>query len=111
MDQAGVISPPGRVSGYRRAAHSLGMPFMSVTVGSFWRSMPRGLSGEISGRCRILNPSVAANLINDYYDFIKALTSTTGNRDAFGPGLVQQGLLRRADSIAGSTSLQDRHSV
>ncbi len=79
-------------------AFTLGMPFMSVTVGSFLGlyegstfSIVRYLVAVIAA----MTLQAAANLINDYYDFIKG--TDVGNweePDAFGPAwVIQQGHL------------------
>ena len=105
MDQAGTLSAPqgarpGPLAIWLQAsrAFTLGMPFMSVTVGSFLALY----AGAEFGWRRYLVAVVAAmalqagaNLINDYYDFIKGTDlDNWESPDAFGPGLViQQGLL------------------
>jgi 1,4-dihydroxy-2-naphthoate polyprenyltransferase len=105
MDQAGTLSPPhgarpGMIAVWIQAsrAFTLGMPFMSVTVGSFqavydraYFSLPRYL---IAAAAAMLLQA-GANMINDYYDFVKGTDlDNWESPDAFGPGLViQQGLL------------------
>lgn len=91
---------PGRIAVWLQAsrAFTLGMPFMSVTVGSFLAfyagssfSVPKYLAAAASAMLL----QAAANLINDYYDFVKGTDADNWEApDAFGPGLViQQGLL------------------
>jgi len=84
-------------------AFTLGMPFMSVTVGSF---LALYVGGSFSA-VRYLTAAIAAmllqagaNLINDYYDYVKGTDiDNWESPDAFGPGLaIQQGLLT-ADQI------------
>jgi len=74
------------------------MPFMSVTVGAVLAyyahasfSIPKYLAAVLAAMLL----QAAANLINDYYDFIKGTDLDNWEApDAFGPGLViQQGLL------------------
>ena len=105
MDQAGTLSPPqgarpGTLAIWLQAsrAFTLGMPFMSVTVGSFLAlyagahfSWPRYFVAVIAAMLL----QAAANMINDYYDFIKGTDRDNWESpDAFGPGLViQQGFL------------------
>jgi len=105
MDQAGTLSPPhgarpGLIAVWLQAsrAFTLGMPFMSVTVGSFQAlyagarfSLPRYLVAVTAAMLL----QAGANMINDYYDFVKGTDlDNWESPDAFGPGLViQQGLL------------------
>ena len=105
MDQAGTLSPPqgarpGTIAVWLQAsrAFTLGMPFMSVTVGSFLAlyagahfSWPRYFVAVIAAMLL----QAAANMINDYYDFVKGTDRDNWESpDAFGPGLViQQGFL------------------
>ena len=105
MDQAGTLSPPhgarpGMIAVWLQAsrAFTLGMPFMSVTVGSFQAlyagahfSLPKYLVAVTAAMLL----QAAANMINDYYDFVKGTDLDNWEApDAFGPGLViQQGLL------------------
>jgi 1,4-dihydroxy-2-naphthoate polyprenyltransferase len=105
MDQAGTISPPqmahpGPLKVWLQAsrAFTLGMPFMSVTVGSFlalYAGASFSLSRYLVAVVAAMLLQAAANLINDYYDFIKGTDlDNWESPDAFGPGLViQQGLL------------------
>jgi 1,4-dihydroxy-2-naphthoate octaprenyltransferase len=105
MDQAGVMSSsgpvrPGTVRIWLQAsrAFTLGMPFMSVTVGSFlalYAGANFSLLKYLSAAVAAMLLQAAANLINDYYDFIKGTDLDNWQApDAFGPGLViQQGLL------------------
>ena len=105
MDQAGVMSPPGRVGPSRLGvwlqasrAFTLGMPFMSVTVGSFlafYTGAGFSPAKYLAAAAAAMLLQAAANLINDYYDFIKGTdVDNWESPDAFGPGLViQQGLL------------------
>jgi len=74
------------------------MPFMSVTVGSFLAlyagasfSVIRYLAAVVAAMLL----QAAANMINDYYDFVKGTdVDNWESPDAFGPGLViQQGFL------------------
>src|SRR5713226_8825275 len=81
MDQAGAVSRhgrgrPGRIRVWIQAsrAFTLGMPIMSVTVGSFLALY----AGASFSAIRYLTAVVAAmllqaaaNMINDYYDFVK----------------------------------------
>lgn len=105
MDRTGTGSPearsrPGSIRLWLQAsrAFTLGMPFMSVTVGSFLGlyggaafSVVRYLTAVVAAMLL----QAAANLINDYYDFKKGTDlDNWESPDAFGPGLViQQGLL------------------
>src|ERR1700685_4322188 len=110
MDQAGVISPqgrgrPGRIQIWLQAsrAFTLGMPFTSVTVGSFlafYAGANLSLPKYLAAAAAAMLLQAAANLINDYYDFVKGTDVENWEApDAFGPGLViQQGLLT-ADQI------------
>jgi 1,4-dihydroxy-2-naphthoate polyprenyltransferase len=92
-------------------AFTLGMPFMSVTVGSFLGlytgaafSIVRYLTAVVAAMLL----QAAANLINDYYDFVKGTDlDNWESPDAFGPGLViQQGLLTAEQiQIAGLITL------
>jgi 1,4-dihydroxy-2-naphthoate polyprenyltransferase len=105
MDQAGVIAPPGRVGPGRiriwlqaSRAFTLGMPFMSVTVGSFlafYAGAGLAPAKYLAAAAAAMLLQAAANLINDYYDFVKGTdVDNWESPDAFGPGLViQQGLL------------------
>jgi 1,4-dihydroxy-2-naphthoate octaprenyltransferase len=109
MDDAATITQPGPRPGTVRLwlqasrAFTLGMPFMSVTVGSF---LGLYMAGTFSFPLYVLAVvaamllQAAANLINDYYDFVKGTDLDNWEApDAFGPGLViQQGLLT-ADQI------------
>lgn len=113
MDQAGTLSPPqgarpGSIAIWLQAsrAFTLGMPFMSVTVGSVL-ALYAGASFSFA---RYLVAVVAAmllqagaNMINDYYDFVKGTDlDNWESPDAFGPGLViQQGLLSAAQIRTG----------
>ena len=114
MDHAGVMASPGGVRPGRiriwlqaSRAFTLGMPFMSVTVGSVLALYAGpGLSAAkyLAAAAAAMLLQAAANLINDYYDFIKGTdTDNWESPDAFGPGLViQQGLLTPAQiHIAG----------
>jgi len=105
MDQAGTLAPPqgappGTVAVWLQAsrAFTLGMPFMSVTVGSILAlyadarfSIPLYLAAVIAAMLL----QAGANMINDYFDYIKGTDRDNWESpDAFGPGLViQQGLL------------------
>jgi len=105
MEQTDVLSSggmagPGPIKVWIQAsrAFTLGMPFTSVTVGSFLAlytqasfSIGRYLLAVIAAMLL----QAAANLINDYYDFIKGTDlDNWESPDAFGPGLViQQGFL------------------
>ena len=105
MDQAGVMSPPGRVRPGRiriwlqaSRAFTLGMPFMSVSVGTFlafYADVSLSLPKYLAASAAALFLQASANLINDYYDFVKGTDVDNWEApDAFGPGLViQQGLL------------------
>ncbi|MGH7836901.1 MAG: 1,4-dihydroxy-2-naphthoate octaprenyltransferase [Candidatus Binataceae bacterium] len=105
MDQAGTISPapvahPGTLKVWLQAsrAFTLGMPFTSVTVGTFlalYRDAPFSLIRYLVAAVAAMLLQAGANLINDYYDFIKGTDlDNWESPDAFGPGLViQQGLL------------------
>jgi len=105
MDQAGTLSSPNRahpgtIKVWIQAtrAFTLAMPFMSVTVGSFLAlyagadfSIPKYLAAVAAAMLL----QAGANLINDYYDFIKGTDLDNWEApDAFGPALViQQGHL------------------
>lgn len=110
MDQVATIPQPGatrpglvRVWFQASRAFTLGMPLMSVTVGTFLAfyadrtfSFPRYVAAAVGAMLL----QAAANMINDYYDYIKGTDlDNWESPDAFGPGLViQQGLLS-ADQI------------
>src|SRR5713226_646100 len=116
MDQAGVMSSqgrrPGRFQVWLQAsrAFTLGMPFMSVTVGSFlafYAGASLALPKYLAAAAAAMLLQAAANLINDYYDFIKGTDVDNWEApDAFGPGLViQQGLLTAGQiHVAGLAS-------
>jgi 1,4-dihydroxy-2-naphthoate polyprenyltransferase len=96
---------PGRIKIWLQAsrAFTLGMPFMSVTVGSFLALYANASFSVIKYLVAALAAMLlqaGANLINDYYDFAKGTdVDNWESPDAFGPGLViQQGLLT-ADQI------------
>jgi len=105
MDNAGTLAPPqgappGTLAVWLQAsrAFTLGMPFMSVTVGAFLAlyadatfAWPRYVVAVIAAMLL----QAGANMINDYYDFVKGTDRDNWESpDAFGPGLViQQGLL------------------
>jgi len=105
MDQAGAVSRqggagPGRIRVWIQAsrAFTLGMPFMSVTVGSFL-ALHAGASFSairyLAAVVAAMLLQAAANMVNDYYDFVKGTdVDNWESPDAFGPGLViQQGFL------------------
>ncbi len=117
MDQAGVMSPPGRVRPGRiqiwlqaSRAFTFGMPFMSVTVGSLlavYAGASLALPKYLAAVTAALLLQAGANLINDYYDFIKGTDVDNWEApDAFGPGLmIQQGLLTAGQiHVAGLAS-------
>ena len=99
------MAPPGRVGPGRirtwmqaSRAFTLGMPFMSVTVGSFLAFyVGAGFTPAkyLAAAAAAMLLQAAANLINDYYDFVKGTdVDNWQSPDAFGPGLViQQGLI------------------
>ena len=105
MDPTGVMSSPGRVRPGRiqvwlqaSRAFTLGMPFMSVTVRSFlafYAGASLSFTKYLAAAAAAMLLQAAANLINDYYDFIKGTDVDNWEApDAFGPALViQQGLL------------------
>ena len=105
MDQAGVMSPPGRARPGRiriwlqaSRAFTFGMPFMCVTAGSFlafYAGASLSLPKYLVAVAAALLLQASANLINDYYDFVKGTDADNWEApDAFGPGLIiQQGLL------------------
>src|SRR5258708_38952754 len=80
MDQAGTILPQGRVCPGRIAiwlqasrAFTLGMPFMSVTVGSFlalYTGASFSLAKYLAAAAAAMLLQAAANFINPHYDFI-----------------------------------------
>jgi 1,4-dihydroxy-2-naphthoate octaprenyltransferase len=74
------------------------MPFMSITVGAFFAfyvSTRFSIGRYVTTVLAAMLLQAGANLINDYYDFIKGTDlDNWESPDAFGPGLViQQGLL------------------
>jgi 1,4-dihydroxy-2-naphthoate polyprenyltransferase len=96
---------PGWIQVWMQAsrAFTLGMPFMSVTVGSalaFYSGARFSLITYLAAVLAAMLLQAAANMINDYYDFIKGTDLDNWEApDAFGPGLViQQGLLT-ADAV------------
>lgn len=105
MDQAETLSPhrpahPGLIKVWIQAtrAFTLAMPFMSVTVGAFlalYAGAPFTIARYLTAVIAAMTLQAAANLINDYYDFIKG--TDLGNweaPDAFGPAwVIQQGHL------------------
>ena len=105
MDQVGVMSPqgqvgPGRIRIWLRAsrAFTLAMPVMCVTVGSslaFYTGASLSLPKYLAVIAAAVFLQIGANLINDYYDFIKGTDLDNWQApDAYGPGLaIQQGLL------------------
>lgn len=105
MDQVGVMSPqgqvgPGRIRIWLQAsrAFTLAMPVVCVTVGSvlaFYTGASLSLPKYLAVIAASLLLQIGANLINDYYDFIKGTDLDNWQApDAYGPGLViQQGLL------------------
>jgi 1,4-dihydroxy-2-naphthoate polyprenyltransferase len=105
MDQVGVMSPQGRIGPGRiriwlqaSRAFTLAMPFMSVSVGAllaFYAGAGLSLPKYLAVAAAAMLLQAGANLINDYYDFIKGTDRENWQApDAFGPGLViQQGLL------------------
>jgi 1,4-dihydroxy-2-naphthoate polyprenyltransferase len=105
MDQAGSISlpsgaRPGSIALWLQAsrAWTLGMPFMSVSVGtaaalrsgsfSPWKYLAAAL-GAVALQA-------GANMVNDYYDFVNGTDSPDWSApENFGPGLViQRGFLK-----------------
>jgi len=79
-------------------AFTLAMPFMSVTVGSFlglYKGSIFSIGRYLIAVIAAMTLQAAANLINDYYDFIKG--TDVGNweePDSFGPAwVIQQGHL------------------
>jgi 1,4-dihydroxy-2-naphthoate octaprenyltransferase len=79
------------------------MPFMSVTVGSFL-ALYAGASflGDqcLAAVAAAMLLQAAANMINDYYDFVKGTDlDNWESPDAFGPGLVIQRAFLSADQI------------
>jgi len=104
---------PGSITIWLQAsrAFTLGMPFMSVTVGSFlglYAGVGFSVVRYVTAVVAAMLLQAAANLINDYYDFAKGTDLDNWNSpDAFGPGLViQQGLLTAEQvQIAGLITL------
>jgi 1,4-dihydroxy-2-naphthoate octaprenyltransferase len=79
-------------------AFTLAMPFMCITVGAFlalYAGAPFSISRYLLTLVTAMVLQAAANLINDYYDFIKGTDlDNWESPDAFGPALaIQQGLL------------------
>lgn len=105
MDQVGVMSPQGRIGPGRiriwlqaSRAFTLAMPFMSVSVGAllaFYAGAGLSVPKYLAVAAAAMLLQAGANLINDYYDFVKGTDRENWQApDAFGPGLViQQGLL------------------
>jgi 1,4-dihydroxy-2-naphthoate octaprenyltransferase len=91
---------PGLIRVWLQAsrAFTLGMPFMSVTVGSFLGLYAGATFSVIRYLTAVIGAMLlqaAANFINDYYDFVKGTdVENWESPDAFGPGLaIQQGLV------------------
>ncbi|MGH7932233.1 MAG: 1,4-dihydroxy-2-naphthoate octaprenyltransferase [Candidatus Binataceae bacterium] len=105
MEQAGSLSPqgsaaPGLFTIWMQAsrAWTLGMPFMSITVGTF-AAVYHGhfvLARYIAAAIAAMALQAGANMINDYYDFVSGTDSADWQSpENFGPGLViQRGYLQ-----------------
>lgn len=96
---------PGLIKIWLQAsrAFTLGMPFMSVSVGSFlalYTDASFSVIKYLAAAFAAMLLQAGANLINDYYDFAKGTDlDNWESPDAFGPGLaIQQGLLT-ADQV------------
>ncbi|HKV54413.1 MAG TPA: 1,4-dihydroxy-2-naphthoate octaprenyltransferase [Candidatus Binataceae bacterium] len=106
MDQAGTISLPGGsarpgfVATWIQAsrAWTLGMPFISVSVGTAAAVRDGFFSPWIylAAALGAVFLQAGANMVNDYYDFANGTDSADWNSpESFGPGLViQRGFLR-----------------
>jgi len=110
MDQTDTISLPAPVRpGWAKIwlqasrAFTLGMPFISVTVGSFlalYAGATFGVVRYLTAAAAAILLQAGANLTNDYYDFVKGTDlDNWESPDAFGPGLVIQRGLLSADQI------------
>jgi 1,4-dihydroxy-2-naphthoate polyprenyltransferase len=106
MDQAGTVSlqgsaaRPGAIATWLQAsrAWTLGMPFMSVSVGTA-AALRNGFFAPWAYLAAALGAvalQAGANMVNDYYDFVNGTDSADWNApENFGPGLViQRGFLK-----------------
>ncbi|MBV8055162.1 MAG: 1,4-dihydroxy-2-naphthoate octaprenyltransferase [Deltaproteobacteria bacterium] len=106
MDQSSTVSlprgttRPGLIAIWMQAsrAWTLGMPFMSVSVGTA-AALRNGFFSPwtyITAALGAVALQAGANMVNDYYDFVNGTDSADWNApESFGPGLIiQRGLLR-----------------
>jgi 1,4-dihydroxy-2-naphthoate octaprenyltransferase len=80
-------------------AWTLGMPFVSVSVGTFSALFAYGVFSPLkylAAAAAAMALQAGANMVNDYYDFASGTDSPDWNSpENFGPGLViQRGFLR-----------------
>ncbi|HTT75545.1 MAG TPA: 1,4-dihydroxy-2-naphthoate octaprenyltransferase [Candidatus Binataceae bacterium] len=106
MTEAGPTSlqqpvRPGALSVWLQAsrAWTLGMPFVSVSVGTFAALYAYGVFSPLKyliAAAAAMALQAGANMVNDYYDFASGTDSPDWNSpENFGPGLViQRGFLR-----------------
>jgi 1,4-dihydroxy-2-naphthoate polyprenyltransferase len=92
---------PGWLAVWMQAsrAWTLGMPFVSVSVGTFAALRAFGLFSPLKylgAAAAAMALQAGANMVNDYYDFASGTDSPDWNSpENFGPGLViQRGFLR-----------------
>jgi 1,4-dihydroxy-2-naphthoate octaprenyltransferase len=92
---------PGALSVWLQAsrAWTLGMPFVSVSVGTFAALRAYGVFSPIKylvAAAAAMALQAGANMVNDYYDFANGTDSPDWNSpENFGPGLViQRGFLQ-----------------
>jgi 1,4-dihydroxy-2-naphthoate polyprenyltransferase len=92
---------PGSLSVWLQAsrAWTLGMPFVSVSVGTFAALCAYGVFSPIKylvAAAAAMALQAGANMVNDYYDFAHGTDSPDWNSpENFGPGLViQRGFLQ-----------------
>ncbi len=104
----GGTDRPGWFAVWKQAsrAWTLGMPFMCVSVGTFAALYRAGAFSPIRYLMAVaaaLGLQAGANMINDYYDFLKGTDSPDWQSpENFGPGLViQRGYLRPDQVFAG----------
>jgi len=92
---------PGWIAVWLQAsrAWTLGMPFVSVSVGTFAALSAYGVFAPwryLAAAIAAMALQAGANMVNDYYDFASGTDSSDWNSpENFGPGLViQRGFLR-----------------
>lgn len=104
----GGMDRPGWFAVWMQAsrAWTLGMPFMCVSVGTFAALYRAGAFSPIRYLMTVaaaLGLQAGANMINDYYDFLKGTDSPDWQSpENFGPGLViQRGFLQPEQVFRG----------